>query len=388
MAKSAPSNAIPKMLEWARKTAHLSASDVELAEGLEAGTVGRWENGAESPTIAVLRKIAKRYKRPLMVFYLEEPPVGFTVVRDFRLLPASADREFSPALHSSIRFAQERQRWASQYLQDESADQFSLPAEITDKSSPIATGRELRKALNVTLNELAECTDERGCYNLWRSSCENVGIFVFQSSGVEVSEMRGFALYDKYAPTVVVNSRDSYNGRIFTLIHEVAHILLGQTGVSGAGPAFLKPRPSQKVERFCNQVAAETLVPLIDFKRNVPKHWNDKVIQALSRRYRVSPHVVVVRLLDAGLADQDYVRRKLRMLSKQKPKKTQSGGPLPHVRAMSRTGKLFSRMAVSAYRSGEIHGGELTNLLNLGMKHLPTVEGVLFPNRKQQVTST
>ena len=107
------------MLKWARKTAHLSTDDVETSEKLEKGTIVDWEDGKGTPSLAVLRKLSSRYKRPLMVFYLDAPPKAFAVVKDFRLLPPNVDPEFSRELTQAIRFAQERQAWASSYFRDE-----------------------------------------------------------------------------------------------------------------------------------------------------------------------------------------------------------------------------------------------------------------------------
>src|SRR4051794_21067451 len=113
MAASVPSLATPRMLAWARKTAGFSIEEVSTVEGIEAEKLSAWEAENGTPSLAVLSRLAKRYNRPLMVFYLEEPPRDFSVIRDFRRLPATASREFSTALRFAIRFARERQEWAS-----------------------------------------------------------------------------------------------------------------------------------------------------------------------------------------------------------------------------------------------------------------------------------
>ena len=199
--------------------------------------------------------------------------------------------------------------------------------------------------------------------------------------------MRGFTLVDRYAPVVVNNSKDSYTAKVFTLIHEVAHVLLGQSAITGAGKYAFSRAPRNKTEKFCNQFAAELLVPESHFLSIVPSNWKDRddeVIRKAATTYRVSRPVIGLRLVETGLASEAYLRSKWPSLqAKPRRKRDTSGGPPQHVLALSRTGGAFARLALSAFYSGEIHGGELASLLGMKLRHLTQLESAVYPSRVQ-----
>ena len=390
MATSVQSRATPAMLVWARKSRGLTLEEVAGAEGIEPARLAKWEAGDGTPTLSQLEKLAKRYKRPLMVFYLSEPPTGFTVVRDFRLLPQVSNRDFSPDLRLAIRSAQERQAWASDYLREHHSPMIPFVGSLTDDAPPESVASAIRNKLGLTLEQQANCSQDSEAFRRWKDSCEKIGVFVFSAPGIDVSEMRGFALADQYAPTVVLNAQDSYRAKSFTLLHELVHIFLGNTAVSGATEAEVAPYSGKPVERFCNRVAAEILVPLPDFTRYVPKDWmskDDEVIKDLSRRYWVSRPVIALRLVEAGLANREYYQSKMKMWLSTPPKERTESAPIKqYVLALSRRGEAFSKLAVSAFHAGEIHGGELVSLMGMKLNHLSALEAKLFPMRVQRPT--
>lgn len=372
------------MLKWARESCAFSIQHVAKAEKIDADTIAGWEKGVGTPSFATLRKLATRYKRPLMVFYLEEPPRGFQLVKDFRTLPAGADRDWPPELIFAIRDIQERQRWASTILEEEGVRCPFIGSE-TAKSDPAAVAKKIRRLLPVTLEMQSACPEQQ-VFKMWRNACESAGVFVLQSPRVSVEDMRGCALSDKFAPIIVVNSADSELAKVFTLLHEFVHLLIGVTAISGAGKNSFKHNPDQAVERFCNEVAAATLVPSSDLREQVPEDWDnqdddDWLLESLSRRYRVSRAVVAYRLVALKFAGQDYLRNRL-YLFRSPPKAAKSASAIPqHTIALSRVGGGFAKLAIGAYRAGIIHGGELSRLLHLNLKHLPKLEGAIYPER-------
>jgi len=389
MPRSIPSNATKEMLRWGRETAGLTIEDVARAERLPPESLAAWERGEGTPSFAMLKRLAKRYKRPVMVFYLPEPPRDFSVVKDFRLLPANVSREFSPELRYAVRLAQERQAWASEQLEDEGVGKNPLVRTLTDSANFREEATRFRGRLGVSIRDQATCGNDFDAFRLWRERCEAEGVFVFQTSRVAVEEMRGCALVDQYAPVVMVNSRDAPTARIFTLIHEVAHILLGESAVTGGGTYVFSRSPTHNIEKLCNHFAAEVLVPANDFRSRVPPNWktrDDEVIKRAASVYHVSRAVIGLRLVETGLASEAYLRSKWPSLqAKPTQRKDTSGGPPQHVLALSRTGSAFARLALSAFHSGEIHGGELASLLGMKLKHLGQLESVLYPNRAQSL---
>ena len=379
MSVSIPSHANHVMLRWARETANLSVEEVAAAEKIESNTIRQWENGEGSPTLAVLRKLSGRYKRPLQVFYLPQPQQGFTIVKDLRTIGGTVNRDFPSDLKIAIRKCQERQAWASEYLQELGFEPVDYLGSLSINASPENSAKKLRDRLGVNIDEVeSESSDPRERLWMWRDAIERTGVFVWQVSKIDVTEMRGFALLDKYAPVIAINAQDSYTARLFSLIHELGHLLLGQTALSDAAVGQKIPDQS-KIERFCNRLAAETLMPTDDFRRCIPANWRslaDSVIGDLAKRYGVSPEAVLIRLVELDYADQKYADSKRKKFDKPGQ---QSGGPKQWIKMIANNGKSFSRLVISAYEGETVHGGQLTDLLGMKLKHLAQASHRLYP---------
>jgi Zn-dependent peptidase ImmA (M78 family) len=369
------------MLKWAREHAGLSAPDVASAEKIYLEQLLQWERGDSTPSLAMLRRLGKRYKRPLMVFYLPEPPQGFTVVKDFRQLPAGESIQ-SPELRYAIRRAQERQAWASEYLSEIGAKPNELVGSVAKNADVRKTADAFRQRLRITLADQETCNSALEAFRLWRSKVEAIGFFVFQAIRVDLAEMRGCALPDRFAPIALINSKDADVAKIFTLIHELGHLLLGESAITASKSDFTI-ESNNAAERFCNRFAGEVLVPRDDFLGMVPRDWQDRddeLLQSAARKYCVSRAVIAYRLMETGLADLDYLKRKWPRL--QTPPKTSAGGGQPqHIVALGRVGAEFPKLALSAYHGGEIHGGALSSLLSLKLKYVPQLESVLYPGQ-------
>jgi Zn-dependent peptidase ImmA (M78 family)/transcriptional regulator with XRE-family HTH domain len=387
MAKSIPSHATPLMLQWAREKVPLSIPDAARALNISEQTLIDWESGNESPTIAKLRAVAKRYKRPLMFFYLASPPKGFSPVRDFRTL-RNGNPGFSPTLTLAIRVAQEHQAWAEDVLRDDGERRLNYVGSKTVESSAPEVAAEIRHKLGITTDIVSQLKGPDEAFRLWKSRIESIGCFVFQVPKVAVTEMRGFALPNPFAPAIALNIRDRVQARIFTMIHELCHIYLGESGVSGAGKLQFSPSTRNPVEKFCNRVAAATLVPMKDLKQRVPKGWEfrpDQIVGELAAFYKVTRPVMLIRLFEAGVANSQYVRSKFPVFNRpprEKKRPKRDGGPRWAQVVLSRNGQAFSRLVLATYQSGVIHGGELSSLLNMKMQHLSSLEKKLFSRQQ------
>lgn len=375
--RSSDSNATPEMIQWTRIRSGYSVRDVARSEGISETTIEEWESGITTPTHAQLERLSIRYKFPMMVFYLESRPSEFNVVKDRRSLPGTAAAPFSPKLVAILRGLQEKQAWISEYLDGETDLEFVDSEEFS--SGAVEVGRSLRKLLGVSVQEQSSCSSDNSAWNMWRSRCEQLGIFVFVFSGIEIDECRGVALSSSIAPVAAVNSKDSCQSRTFTLLHECVHILLGDTSASTRAR-----QATDAIERFCEEAAAEAFIPLEDFKKVVPAGWKNRetdIVRSLSRRYWCSKAATYFRLVDAGLLSMDealaaVAGMKLRM-SPGKPKKEMKI-PRPTL-VLSRNGRSFSSLAVDAFKSGAIHGGQLSTLLDMKLKHLAKFEKMLRP---------
>ncbi len=265
----------PEILRWARETAGLSISEATSKLGIrEARGVSpvdrliELESGESLPTRPVLVKMAKQYRRPLLTFYLSTPPRSGDRGRDFRTLPADHSEVDEALLDALIRGVQARQSLVKAAIEDEDEAVplgFVGSADSTMGVSEVLAS--IRQTLGLGLTDYRAAQNQDEAFDLLREAAEELGVFVIllgnlgsHHTNIGLEAFRGFSLADPVAPFVVINDQDSRAAWSFTLIHELTHIWLGQTGVSGGDP-------NQGIERFCNDVAAEFLLPAAELRQ-------------------------------------------------------------------------------------------------------------------------
>ncbi|MDP2857804.1 MAG: XRE family transcriptional regulator [Bacillota bacterium] len=262
-------NVNPAILRWARETAGFSETEavaklgIRAARGVEAvDRLRELETGAKRPSRPMLVKMAKQYRRPLLVFYLADPPRQGDRGQDFRTLPQDHAPEEEALLDALIRDVQARQSLIRSAMLDED-DVEPLPfigsAVVTDGVGRVVTS--IRETLGLPLEAYRAASDIDEAFGILRDHTEEAGVFVLllgnlgsHHTNIDLETFRGFALADQAAPFLVINDQDHHGAWSFTLLHELTHLWLGQTGVSGG-------RPEKSIERFCNDVASEFLMP-------------------------------------------------------------------------------------------------------------------------------
>jgi len=389
----------PEILIWARESAGFTLDEVAASSGLSKAP--QWESGELQPTINQLRTLATKYKRPLAVFYLQVKPTDFQVISDFRRLPGVGMPRLSPQLHLQIRVAQERREIAFDLLGEVGEDipELSISASLDD--DPETVGARVRRYLRITDAEQSGWRNPRIAFNSWRALIEDVGVLVFQMDKVNTNEASGFALSETKLPVIAVNRADVHSRRTFSLLHEFAHLMLSTSGVSEFYIDVTRPPETQKVEVWCNAVAAATLFPRAIFlsheaiQDQEPQNqvWAEERINALASAFSVSKVSIVRRLLTLGLTNQDFYRFKEReyaedyadYLKRKKAdnaKKEFSGRNMPN-EALSLLGRNFIRMVLAPYHSDRITLRDVSAYLNLKTKHIPKVEQVLLSEAAQ-----
>jgi Zn-dependent peptidase ImmA (M78 family)/transcriptional regulator with XRE-family HTH domain len=268
-------NINPGILAWARESARLSLEEAAALIGLTSSAkataaekLHAIEAGDQFPTRSQLLKIASVYRRPLITFYMKQPPAKGERGEDFRTLPAAVSGREDALLDSILRDIRARQEMVRVLLEDE-ADTHALAfvgsANLNDGVTRLADS--IAKTLEFDrFKKRGAPPDE--LFRELRFLAERAGVFVLligdlgsHHSSVREKVFRGFAIADKIAPFVVINDQDAKAARPFTLIHELAHIWLGQTGVSGTPDNDAPTTPAGRIEQFCNDVAAEFLLP-------------------------------------------------------------------------------------------------------------------------------
>lgn len=264
----------PEILRWARETAGLSIEEAARKLGLKESRgvaaparLAALEAGVVEPSRPMLVKMAKQYRRSLLVFYLGQPPRRGDRGRDFRTLTGPRDRGEEALLDVLIRNLRARQELVRALLEEE--DEIAVvrlvgAARMDSGVAPILA--LLEQALQVNRDDLRAEPGPDAAFRLLRESAERAGVFVLlmgdlgnYHSAISVETFRGFAIADPVAPFIAINDRDSHAAWSFTLLHELAHLCLGQTGVSAL-------RGDADVERFCNLVAGEFLLPTAELR--------------------------------------------------------------------------------------------------------------------------
>lgn len=301
---------IPEILRWARETAGLSPEDavkklgIKDARGVAAiDRLAALENGEVPPTRAMLSKMARKYRRPLLTFYLAQPPGRGDWGKDFRTPTTDRSHADEAVLNALVRNVQGRQGLLREAMLDEDDDlaPVSFVGSATTDIPVTQVVASIRDSLGLPLGDLRAAKHPDDAFRRLRSHAENAGVFVLvlgnlgshhTDLGVEV--FRGFALADDFAPFVVVNPKDSAAARCFTLLHELAHLWVGEPGISGGDPM-------DPVEVFCNRVASVFLLPdeeLAAFQRparNSVDAWA-AAIAAFAAPLNVSSSMVAYRL--------------------------------------------------------------------------------------------
>lgn len=296
----------PHVLKWARERAQLSTEELadKLRESVER--VDAWEQSGELE-YAQAKKLADKTHTPFGYLFLPEPLDESSLpIRDFRTVGMQQIPRPSLDLREAIYDAQELQAWYREYVVSSSGEPLAFVGSLKISDSVFSAAARIRNSINWTNVRTSSVENSLIDYvNAVRATHVLVIRVKFvrhnNNRRLKTEEFRGFSLADSYAPLIFINDNDAKAAQIFTLMHELVHIWLGETGVSNLTQTLSS---SNEVERFCNKVAAEILVPLDEIKR-VWRNSDDRLdgIRQAARYFRVSNLVMARRIYDAGYLD-------------------------------------------------------------------------------------
>jgi Zn-dependent peptidase ImmA (M78 family)/transcriptional regulator with XRE-family HTH domain len=261
----------PKMLKWARESIGKPLADVARALKRPAEEIDAWERGDKAPTYVQLERLAYEvYKRPLAAFFLPEPPQEKGPESDFRTLPEEDLQMLLPDTYLKIRQARAYQAVLRELFSDVSPSSNPIwrAIELSENASVEKQAARLRTLLGISLEEQGKWSNDDLALKQWRFAVESGGVFVFKNALAQKS-ISSFCLSDEQFPIIYLNNSTTKTRQIFSLFHELAHILLRMNGLSKSGENYIEelPKREQKIEKFCNALAAEILIPAADFAR-------------------------------------------------------------------------------------------------------------------------
>ncbi len=376
----------PSVLRWARESIGLTPLAAARKIHVPDGRVEQWERGERRPTIAQLRVAARVYKRPLGVFFLPEPPSGFDAMHDFRRLGDVDAREWSPELHGEYRRAQTQRDFAIELaeLEDE-----PLPKTWRLEPSPAedeALAREARRRLldQGPLLLPGGAGTPYDPLNTWVAALEEAGVLVLatQGGGVALSEMRAFSLYFEVLPVIVVNGSDAPRGRLFSLLHEYAHLLLRTGGLCDTVTDLQATTPDRRLEARCNAIAAAILMPgeavitlpSVVARERTPESWDYDSLRATAAPFGVSAEAFLRRLLTLGRVSRAFYQAKRQDFLDAYEREevlTGSGGGNWYRTTARDLGKGYVRRVADAHRRRVIDSYTAASYLNVKVEQIP-----------------
>lgn len=384
----------PDVLVWTRESIGLSMKEAAERLGM-TGLDLRWlEEGVDSPTLHQLRRMVKVYKRPLAVFLLAKPPKGFDVMKDFRLLPTNQGKPYSPELRDAFRRAWMQHEVAQELA--ELADDMTLPLlslSLGPGIDPEAAGEALRAWLGAPVRfENGADISRKDDLNEWINLVEAKGVLVIQVERVALTEMRGCSIGGQPFPIIILNGKDSRRARIFTLLHELVHVLQHSGAVCDLelrGSRVPRVEANARVERFCDHVAAATLMPrqrVLNDRRvsrsSSSTTWTDTEIKQLADEFGVSREAVLLRLVELGYATWDFYFNKRPIFLQaydvaQDRNRDKKGGPTYYRMKVRNFGRRYISAVIDAYHSQDITGSDLSDYLDMKATQLPRLEAEL-----------
>ena len=359
----------PDLLHWALKRAGVSAD----ALAKKFPKLNDWLGGVLAPTLKQLEAFANTTHTAIGLLILQHPPEEPFPIPDFRKLPRAEFSRPSVNLLDTIYLCQQRQAWYQDYqrLHGMEPVAFIGSASTIDEVPDAAAG--IAQAVGFNLAERQQLPNWSEALRRFISQIEQTGILVMVSGVVgsnthrplNVEEFRGFVLADPVAPLIFINGKDSKAAQMFTLAHELAHLWLGESGVSDTQAAT---QPDEQIEFWCNAVAAELLVPLKQLRSIYdPENDLNEEMQRLARRFKVSTLVIVRRLFDLGVIDQEAFQviycAELEHV-KARESREGSGGDFYNTLS-ARTGKRFVRALVASTLEGQTQFTEAFRMLGI-----------------------
>lgn len=356
----------PELLRWAWERAGFDLFEIED----RFPQYSAWEGGEKQPTLKQLEKFAKTTHTPIGYLFLSEPPEERMPIPDFRTMADTRVGPPSPDLLDTLYLCQQRQDWYREFVLMEGGRPMPFASAVRAGDDVVKVAATMRQTLGFDLEARRKMPTWTDALRGFIGQADSIGILVMVSGVVgsnnrrklDPKEFRGFALADDLAPLVFINGADTKAAQMFTLAHELAHIWIGQTALSNAGVSTL---PSRKTERWCNQVAAEFLVPMGVFKQELtPNAELREELDRLAKQFKVSTLVILRRMHDAGALSADRYWALFKKELEQLKKVAKGGGGDFYLTLGARVGRRFASALVISTMEGRSSFTEALRLLS------------------------
>lgn len=371
----------PAILTWARERAGLSIAEAAGKISKAPEDLAAWEAGEEAPTYLQLERLAEKvYKRPVALFFLpappsEEPPQSeFRTVPDFDLESLNADTRFAirdaHAYQDSIRELAGGNNPAPKLITKDLRASIDVDA--------LTLARSVRQSLGIDVPTQQSWGGTREAMSEWRDAVETAGVFVLKRS-FDQTEIAGFCIFDQSFPLIMVNNSAPFTRQIFTLFHELGHLLFGVSTISKTSSGFVDRfvGRAKVIEIACNRFAAELLLPSDSLPRPRSQAAFDlAMIPQLADTYKVSREVVLRRYLDWHFVDAATYGRLVREWDEEREGRGEGSGGNYYATKAAYLGRAFLNLAFGQLYAGRITVPELAEHLNVRAPNIARLEAL------------
>lgn len=385
MAKSIPAIVTPEVLQWARGLDMITLDEIAQKLKVEVAKVEAWENGSEYPTLPQAKNLAKQYRVPFAYFYLPDTPQKTKRLEkvDYRTFGNWGVGEMSRELRWFLRDIEDRRDTMIKLYEDAEIEPIPFTLNISADTAEDVFAAQIRNFLSLTDQVQINLRKPETALSYCISKLEEQDFLIFQAARIQPEEMRGLSIAYEAFPIIALNRKDEPSARLFTLLHELVHILSRTSGICN-DISQDKAQLSQ-IELFCNKIAGLALVPTMQLKgnKNIPliqQYGLDAAyVNALARDFAVSREVVLHRLWDIGIIGQTTYFDTLNRYSEEyivyKNRKKPDGFLPPALDKGTQVGKLYTKTVITAYHADKLSPREASNyLLGLRIKHFGAIE--------------
>lgn len=386
MAKRIQALITPEVLAWARNLDQITIEEASQRIKVNAAKIEEWERGVSRPSLRQVKELAKYYRVPFIYFYLPDIPrrkIKRIDKVDYRTFGNIGDSFIqSRELRWFLRDVDERRDIMLDLYKLEEKEPKPFNYRFPIETEPVIIAAFIRDLLG--LNDKIQVRFRKPESFLFHciSKLEELDVLVFQAAKIEPFEMRGLSLGYESFPIVGLNRKDEYSARLFTLMHELGHIILGTSGLCNA--TLENSTTTDKVELVCNKIAGMVLVPEELLKKHpaiisiIECGFDDTYVRNIARDFAVSKEVILHRLWALGIITKDFYFNTLQRYTAEylnyKAKKRKGFLP-PALDKGTQVGKLYAKTVLSSYFGDKISAVDASGyLLNLGTQHFEKVE--------------
>ena len=302
-------NISPDVLVWVLKKIADNQREIEIAQ-----LIKDWQTGEKKPTFKAVENVSQKIHIPFGYFFLQKPPEEECQLIECRTIDSKALENPSRELIDTVNMMSNVQEWMAEYNKDNGLDELSFVGSFREKFNILDLVDDIRCELEMKKNWFVDCQNVDESFKYLREKISNLGILVMQNGVVNlnsnrklnIEEFRAFTLINGYAPLIFINTNDTKNGKIFSLLHELTHIWLGNDNLYNDSHAG--SNKVSKLEQLCNEAAAEILVPDKIFinKWKETEEVSIEKIKSIAQYFKCSSFVIARRALNKKFISKQF----------------------------------------------------------------------------------